>query len=70
MGTVSYLYTYKYTKLIIYLASLLPEKGKTSWFGCGSHIPGVLDAVPADQWCTCEPRVDVGGKKYPPKAAR
>lgn len=43
-------------------------KGKTSWFGCGSHIPGVLDSVPVDEWCTCEPKVDVDGKKYPPKA--
>jgi hypothetical protein len=44
------------------------KKGKTSWFGCGNHIPGVLDSVPADQLCTCEPKVEVEGKKYPPKA--
>ncbi|KAH7026524.1 uncharacterized protein B0I36DRAFT_330813 [Microdochium trichocladiopsis] len=42
--------------------------GKTSWFGCGAHIPGVLDAIPNDQWCTCTPKVEVGAKEYPPKA--
>jgi len=42
--------------------------GKTSWFGCGNHIPGVLDNIPAGEWCTCAPKVDVGGKMYPPKA--
>ncbi|KAI5862725.1 hypothetical protein GGS23DRAFT_597506 [Durotheca rogersii] len=42
--------------------------GKVTWFGCGSHIGSVLDSVPADQWCTCEPKVDVNGTQYPPKA--
>ncbi|KAI1776498.1 hypothetical protein F4818DRAFT_351168 [Hypoxylon cercidicola] len=42
--------------------------GKTTWFGCGSHIPSVLDQVSADDWCTCEPKVEVNGTKYPPKA--
>ncbi|RYP09234.1 hypothetical protein DL764_001420 [Monosporascus ibericus] len=46
-----------------------PNSGKTTWFGCGRHIPEVLDKVPADEWCTCEPKVEVGGKKYPPKSA-
>ncbi|KAH9908806.1 hypothetical protein F4778DRAFT_365470 [Xylariomycetidae sp. FL2044] len=41
---------------------------KASWFGCGAHIPGVLDQVAAEDWCTCEPKVEVDGKKYPPKA--
>ncbi|EQL00935.1 hypothetical protein OCS_03361 [Ophiocordyceps sinensis CO18] len=39
---------------------------KTSWFGCGSHIAAVMDAVPAADRCTCEPAVEVGGKAYPP----
>ncbi|KAI1767661.1 hypothetical protein GGR53DRAFT_83082 [Hypoxylon sp. FL1150] len=42
--------------------------GKTTWFGCGSHIPSVLDHVSADEWCICEPKVEVNGTKYPPKA--
>jgi hypothetical protein len=42
--------------------------GKTTWFGCGSHIAGVLDSVPADERCVCEPQVEFNGKKYPPKA--
>ncbi|CAH6722525.1 hypothetical protein CLIB1444_10S00386 [[Candida] jaroonii] len=36
---------------------------KTSWIGCGSHVPSVMDKVPKDQWCTCK-----GGDTYPPKA--
>lgn len=28
----------------------------------------VMDSVPEDERCTCEPKVDVGGTKYPPKA--
>ena len=38
----------------------------TTWWGCGNHIPGVLDQVPAGKWCTCEPRVQKNGKSYPP----
>ncbi|KAI6092619.1 hypothetical protein F4821DRAFT_137958 [Hypoxylon rubiginosum] len=41
---------------------------KKSWRGCGSHIPAALAGVPEDQWCTCEPRVAVDGKAYPPSA--
>ena len=24
--------------------------------------------MPEDQWCTCEPKVEVNGKQYPPAA--
>ncbi|KAI1376788.1 hypothetical protein F4677DRAFT_73889 [Hypoxylon crocopeplum] len=41
---------------------------KKAWRGCGSHIPAALAGVPEDQWCTCEPRVMVNGKAYPPAA--
>ncbi|KAI0204733.1 hypothetical protein F4808DRAFT_308136 [Astrocystis sublimbata] len=44
------------------------ECGKTSWVGCGSHVAMVLDAVPADQLCTCQPKFVSNGKEYPPKA--
>ncbi|KAK9448565.1 uncharacterized protein V1518DRAFT_427723 [Limtongia smithiae] len=37
--------------------------GKT-WWGCGLHIPSVLDAVPKSEWCTCE---KTAGSAYPPK---
>lgn len=40
---------------------------KTTWFGCGNHIPSVMDSIPTDSWCTCDPKVEVGEKKYPPK---
>ncbi|KAI1339612.1 hypothetical protein F5Y15DRAFT_383224 [Xylariaceae sp. FL0016] len=42
---------------------------KTTWWGCGQHIPGVLDQISSDEWCTCEPKVEFNGKKYPPKAS-
>ncbi|KAF1357001.1 hypothetical protein BDV97DRAFT_287320 [Delphinella strobiligena] len=40
---------------------------KATWFGCGLHIPSVMDNLPENQRCTCEPRTEVDGKKYPPK---
>ncbi|KAK1750765.1 hypothetical protein QBC47DRAFT_393492 [Echria macrotheca] len=45
-----------------------PTCSKTSWRGCGSHIPSVFASIPEDKWCTCEPRTEVGGKQYPPMA--
>lgn len=40
---------------------------KATWWGCGKHIPSVLDSVPKDELCTCQPTVEVEGKTYPPK---
>ncbi|KAK9381974.1 uncharacterized protein V2V93DRAFT_366094 [Kockiozyma suomiensis] len=37
--------------------------GKT-WYGCGLHIPSVLDSVPKSEWCTC-PKTE--NSTYPPK---
>ncbi|ODV91964.1 hypothetical protein CANCADRAFT_30245 [Tortispora caseinolytica NRRL Y-17796] len=37
-------------------------KGKT-WYGCGQHIPSVMDNIDPKEWCSC----DKGGSKYPPK---
>lgn len=37
-----------------------------SWVGCGNHIPRVMDKIPHDQWCTCNPKVEEDGKEYPP----
>ncbi|KAL5042075.1 hypothetical protein BDW71DRAFT_211533 [Aspergillus fruticulosus] len=42
---------------------------KTTWWGCGNHIPAVLDAVPESERCTCEPKVERDGKQYPPKGS-
>ncbi|KAI5778594.1 hypothetical protein EDC01DRAFT_673782 [Geopyxis carbonaria] len=39
--------------------------GKT-WFGCGSHIPMVMDAIPTSEWCTCE---KPAGSSYPKGAS-
>lgn len=49
-------------------SKLITPKAKKTWRGCGSHIPSALAGVPEDQWCTCSPRVTVGGKAYPPAA--
>ncbi|KAK3331961.1 hypothetical protein B0T19DRAFT_438839 [Cercophora scortea] len=45
-----------------------PTCSKQSWKGCGSHLPSVFASVPEDKWCTCEPKVVVGGTSYPPQA--
>ncbi|KAF8455498.1 hypothetical protein BGX38DRAFT_1128235 [Terfezia claveryi] len=37
--------------------------GKT-WFGCGLHVPSVMDPIPKDQWCSC---AKPGESQYPPK---
>jgi hypothetical protein len=29
-----------------------------------------MDSVPESERCTCEPKVEKDGKKYPPKAAK
>lgn len=41
---------------------------KKSWRGCGRHIPSAMSGVPESEWCTCDPKVEVGGKSYPPAA--
>ncbi|KAH6606539.1 hypothetical protein Trco_005692, partial [Trichoderma cornu-damae] len=41
---------------------------KATWWGCGKHIPTVLDSIPEEEWCACEPRVERDGKEYPPMA--
>ncbi|KAK8205930.1 hypothetical protein IWZ01DRAFT_510926 [Phyllosticta capitalensis] len=42
---------------------------KTTWWGCGNHIPTVMADVPADEWCGCDPKVEIDGTKYPPKGS-
>ncbi|OCL11551.1 hypothetical protein AOQ84DRAFT_286989 [Glonium stellatum] len=39
---------------------------KTTWWGCGSHVPMVMTKIPEDEWCTCTPKVEKEGKQYPP----
>lgn len=43
-----------------------PTCNKATWRGCGQHVPTVMDKIPEDQRCTCEPKVEKEGKKYPP----
>jgi hypothetical protein len=40
--------------------------GGVTWFGCGSHIPSVLDSIPENQRCGCGPQIERSGKMYPP----
>jgi len=53
------------------MAASCPTCQKTTWRGCGLHVPGVFNNVPEEKRCTCGPKVerDVGGKKleFPPK---
>lgn len=30
----------------------------------------VLDDIPKNEWCTCTPKKDVNGTKYPPMAGQ
>lgn len=39
---------------------------KKTWFGCGQHVPMVMDKIPSPQWCQCEPKVEKEGTNYPP----
>ncbi|KAF2218195.1 hypothetical protein BDZ85DRAFT_270810 [Elsinoe ampelina] len=39
---------------------------KKSWWGCGSHIPMVMDSIPKEEWCGCDPKVEKEGTEYPP----
>ncbi|OAQ98880.1 hypothetical protein LLEC1_05938 [Akanthomyces lecanii] len=41
---------------------------KSTWWGCGSHVPMVMDAIPEAERCGCDPRVERDGKQYPPMA--
>lgn len=33
------------------------------------HIPTVMDSVPQQDRCTCDPKTTVDDKQYPPKAS-
>ncbi|WPH00532.1 Hypothetical protein R9X50_00336100 [Acrodontium crateriforme] len=39
---------------------------KATWFGCGLHLPTVFSQIPEAERCTCEPKVEKDGVKYPP----
>ena len=39
---------------------------RASWFGCGKHIPQVMDRIPESERCTCTPQTERDGKLYPP----
>ncbi|EMF12786.1 uncharacterized protein SEPMUDRAFT_44142 [Sphaerulina musiva SO2202] len=39
---------------------------KSTWWGCGSHVPSVMDSINEADRCTCEPKVEKDGKSYPP----
>lgn len=43
---------------------------KKSWWGCGGHIPGVMKSIAPEDRCSCEPKVEKDGTKYPPMAAK
>ncbi|KEF60087.1 uncharacterized protein A1O9_04937, partial [Exophiala aquamarina CBS 119918] len=45
-----------------------PATEKQTWWGCGNHIPSVMDSIPESERCTCTPTREVEGKTYPPKS--
>jgi len=41
-------------------AALLDKK---TWWGCGNHVPMVMDKIPESEWCDCEEgKVEKEGK--------
>jgi len=40
--------------------------GKRTWFGCGAHVPSVMDSIPKNEWCDCDPKTEKNGTEYPP----
>ena len=42
------------------------DPDKATWWGCGRHVPKVMDSVPEEDRCSCAPRVERDGKEYPP----
>jgi hypothetical protein len=51
----------------LYQPSLLTTSiDKRTWFGCGMHVPSVMDSVPKNDWCDCEPKTEKNGTEYPP----
>ncbi|KAF2835675.1 hypothetical protein M501DRAFT_997816 [Patellaria atrata CBS 101060] len=41
---------------------------KATWWGCGNHVPSVMDRIPEADRCVCSPKIEREGKAYPPKA--
>jgi hypothetical protein len=39
---------------------------KATWWGCGNHVPSIMDQVPENDRCQCEPKVIKEDKRYPP----
>ncbi|RDA87343.1 hypothetical protein CP532_2662 [Ophiocordyceps camponoti-leonardi (nom. inval.)] len=43
---------------------------KTTWWGCGKHIATVMKDIPAEQRCSCEPKVEQDGGQFPPMGSK
>lgn len=50
------------------MGATCPDCSKKTWRGCGRHIPSAMAGIPEDQWCSCDPKVEVDGKAYPRSA--
>jgi hypothetical protein len=46
------------------------ESDKATWWGCGQHVPMVMDEIPENERCTCTPKVEKEGKQYPPQGPK
>lgn len=43
---------------------------KATWWGCGQHVPMVMDSIPDSERCSCEPKVERDGHTYPPQGPK
>ncbi|RDA92628.1 hypothetical protein CP533_1445 [Ophiocordyceps camponoti-saundersi (nom. inval.)] len=46
------------------------QPDKATWWGCGKHIVTVMKDIPADQRCTCDPKIERDGNLYPPMGSK
>ncbi|GMM44599.1 hypothetical protein DAPK24_011740 [Pichia kluyveri] len=48
--------------------AVCPSCNKSTWIGCGLHIPVAMSGVPTDEYCTCgHPDDSTTSRDYPPK---
>ncbi|CAD0040706.1 unnamed protein product, partial [Aureobasidium pullulans] len=47
-------------------APCVTTAAKRTWFGCGAHVPSVMDSIPKNEWCDCDPKTEKNGTEYPP----
>ncbi|GMM34305.1 hypothetical protein DASC09_016300 [Saccharomycopsis crataegensis] len=62
----SFLYFQSITNYKMCMPATCNTCDKTTWKGCGLHVPYAMDSIPKSQWCTCK-SADGSLSEYPPK---